>query len=60
VSGDPVDRDGGVGVVYVRGDLVDELGYFLSGASGQVCCPGYCCLVVREYVDPVAVESILA
>jgi hypothetical protein len=59
VSGDPVDRDGGVGVVDVRGDLVDESGCFLSGALGQVCRPGYRCLVVREYVDPVVAESVL-
>jgi hypothetical protein len=60
MSRDPVDYDGGVGVVYVRGDLVHEPSCFLSGALGQVYCPGYCCLVVCEYVDPVAVESELA
>jgi hypothetical protein len=60
VPRDPVDHDGGASVVYVCSDLVDEPSSFLSGASGQVCCPGYCCLVVCEYVDPVAVESILA
>jgi hypothetical protein len=55
-----VDRDGGVRVVYVRGDLVDELSGFLSGASGQVCCPSYRSLVIREDVDPAAAESVLA
>jgi hypothetical protein len=59
VSGAPVDHDGGVGIVDVHGDLVDELSCFLSGASGQVCYPGYHCLVVYEYVDLAAAESIL-
>jgi hypothetical protein len=59
VPSDPVDRDGGVGVVYVRGDLVDEPSGFLSGASGQVCYLSYRCLVVREDVNLVAVESVL-
>jgi hypothetical protein len=60
VSGDPVDYDGGVSVLDVCGNLVDESSCFLSRASGQVYCLGYCCLVVREYVDPVAAESVLA
>jgi hypothetical protein len=60
VPGDPVDRDGGAGVVYVRSDLVDELSSFLSGSLGQVCYPSYPCLVVREDVDPVAAESVPA
>jgi hypothetical protein len=60
VPGDPVDRDGGASIVYVRSDLVDEPSGFLSGALGQVYYPGYRCLVVHEYVDPVAAESILA
>jgi hypothetical protein len=55
-----VDRDGGVGVVDVYGDLVDESSCFLSGALVQVCCPGYRCLVVREYVDSAAAESVLS
>jgi hypothetical protein len=34
VSRDPVDYDGGVGVVDVCGYLMDELSCFLSGALG--------------------------
>jgi hypothetical protein len=60
VSGDPVDRDGGVSIVYVYGNLMDKPSYFLSVALGQVYCLGYCCLVVCEYVDLVAAESVLA
>jgi hypothetical protein len=60
VSGDPVHHDGGVGVVDVRGNLMDESSYFLSGALGQVCCLGYCYLAFCEYVDPAAAESVLS
>jgi hypothetical protein len=35
VSGNLVDYNGGVSVVYVCGDLMDELSSFLSGALEQ-------------------------
>jgi hypothetical protein len=59
MPGDPVDHDGGASVVYVCSNLVDEPSGFLSRALGQVCCLGYRCLVVHEYVDLAAAESVL-